>query len=556
MANRELDFQTLNRGATEGLFARHELPSVLVRVVRQGRTGRLTLTDGTKVRTVGFSGGLPTLAGSQVSSEHFGQRLAKLNLITQDDLARVDALMCREPIQFGAAMVRLGIASTAELRRVLTTHHSWLIAQCLNAVEVSVSFAPFVWVAKDPTSLALLQALEDGVRAYGREEIEALWKSAERYRFHATDDDVELVRRLGAPKSVVGLLEGSRSRPRTLAELGSACEDSDPLVMVLSLALAGLWRAELAPGAVAVEPLAPRSAPAPAAAAPRPVDDARPAAPAVKLPPPAGEGASFFDGLPAGREKPKPKEPDWHRAQPPTVVLSEAKLARWSKRVKLDLAREPVIRRPAWRGVGVMLAFAAAALSILWVVSRTERPVGPPHPAEVAEPELLAAPPRGVRIISELATPSAAASEEHVAPQPAPPPATVHPPAASEVVVPRRPRPNGVVAHPAPPPAQAAQPAPEPANELPAAVARTEVEQAVQECRLAALGPEARKAITVCQAVLGKDPRNAQAYRSLGIAYARLSAKAQACESYRRYLRFAPQAPDRAQIEAWLRVCD
>ena len=78
----------------------------------------------------------------------------------------------------------------------------------------------------------------------------------------------------------------------------------------------------------------------------------------------------------------------------------------------------------------------------------------------------------------------------------------------------------------------------------------------LEACTRAARQGSYRQVLTDCQAVLAADPRNALAYRHLGIAYSKLGAKPQACESYRRYLRFAANPPDRPQIEALLRACD
>jgi hypothetical protein len=56
--------------------------------------------------------------------------------------------------------------------------------------------------------------------------------------------------------------------------------------------------------------------------------------------------------------------------------------------------------------------------------------------------------------------------------------------------------------------------------------------------------------------LLKADPRRADVYRVLGIAYSRLRYKTEACESYRRYLQLAPQAPDRGNIEDIVAMCE
>jgi tetratricopeptide (TPR) repeat protein len=67
---------------------------------------------------------------------------------------------------------------------------------------------------------------------------------------------------------------------------------------------------------------------------------------------------------------------------------------------------------------------------------------------------------------------------------------------------------------------------------------------------------EYQEAVSGCLEILELDPQRAGAYRVLGMAYSRLGAKAQACESYRRYIRLAPQASDRSNVENIISLCD
>ncbi|MEZ4271593.1 MAG: protein kinase [Myxococcota bacterium] len=67
---------------------------------------------------------------------------------------------------------------------------------------------------------------------------------------------------------------------------------------------------------------------------------------------------------------------------------------------------------------------------------------------------------------------------------------------------------------------------------------------------------EYQQAVKISRDILRSNPRYALAYRNLGIAYSGLNVRDQACESYRRYLRFSHHAADRAQVEEILRSCD
>ncbi|MFC1610754.1 protein kinase [Myxococcota bacterium] len=57
-----------------------------------------------------------------------------------------------------------------------------------------------------------------------------------------------------------------------------------------------------------------------------------------------------------------------------------------------------------------------------------------------------------------------------------------------------------------------------------------------------------REAVDICNEILRLDRQNAAAYRSLGAAYAGLGVMDQACAAYRRYVRLAPDAPDRESV--------
>jgi len=50
-------------------------------------------------------------------------------------------------------------------------------------------------------------------------------------------------------------------------------------------------------------------------------------------------------------------------------------------------------------------------------------------------------------------------------------------------------------------------------------------------------------------------PSNGSVYKFLGITYAYLQNQNQACANYRKYIKFSPNAPDKAQVEAFLKAC-
>ncbi|HNW81813.1 MAG TPA: hypothetical protein PKG52_02880 [bacterium] len=51
------------------------------------------------------------------------------------------------------------------------------------------------------------------------------------------------------------------------------------------------------------------------------------------------------------------------------------------------------------------------------------------------------------------------------------------------------------------------------------------------------------------------NPSNGPIYKFLGIAYAYLQNQEQACVNYRKYIQLSPNAPDKAQVEAFIKAC-
>lgn len=51
------------------------------------------------------------------------------------------------------------------------------------------------------------------------------------------------------------------------------------------------------------------------------------------------------------------------------------------------------------------------------------------------------------------------------------------------------------------------------------------------------------------------NPSNGSIYKFLGIAYAYLQNQEQACVNYKKYIQLSPNAPDKAQVEAFIQAC-
>jgi outer membrane biosynthesis protein TonB len=117
------------------------------------------------------------------------------------------------------------------------------------------------------------------------------------------------------------------------------------------------------------------------------------------------------------------------------------------------------------------------------------------------------------------------------------------------------PEPKIAKADPKPPPKPSAEPKPPKSADAAAPKPGGENAAKLAEIRKLIGAGDYRQVVVMCTDILKVDPRNAQAYRSLGIAYSGLGAKPQACESYRRYLRLAGNPPDKAQIENILAAC-
>ncbi len=482
-----LDLNSLATAPIEGSFHRFETPALLLRMARERHSGCLTLLDGDRVRTVTFADGIPTSAGSQVPSERLGQRLLKLDLLSQEQLAKVDAVMCAKPVQFGEALLQLGFMQEAELRRTLRTHHNWILAQSLAAAKLETSFSAYGWVAPDPSGLALMQAIEDGVRAYGQATTRALLAHTSTWSFCSSADEVLLLQRLGAPKAMVDMLLHLQDTSCTLAQLVATCPVDDGEIMGLALILSGALRALPNEHSMIAQ-------------VDLPSDEA------------ASANVTFAPlevGGPTLTEPPRPRGGSL-----------------WLADIKRAL------------GPGPFYLASAAVLASLTVIIAIA--VG--SPADDAAP-----PPEATAPASATATPAAKADDLRERPSTAVlREAEGEEPA--EITPPTRPETTSAPAKAARRTAPVKAAAPDKKREL--------ITEHLQSCARAFQRGEYVESVKACRRVLDLDPAHPLAYRYLGIAYAKLGVRKEACESYRRYLRYGDNPPDRQQVEALLRACD
>jgi tetratricopeptide (TPR) repeat protein len=102
-------------------------------------------------------------------------------------------------------------------------------------------------------------------------------------------------------------------------------------------------------------------------------------------------------------------------------------------------------------------------------------------------------------------------------------------------------------------PAPVEKPAPAPARRTVAAADAGDQKRRAQEAYLRGNAKlfegRAPDAIAAFKEALKLDPQNAAAHRGLGLAYAQSGNAGQAVQSFKRYLKVAPTAPDRALIE-------
>ncbi|MEK7705218.1 MAG: tetratricopeptide repeat protein, partial [Myxococcota bacterium] len=503
--------------------------------------------------------------------------------------------------------------------QALDEHRAWLVQQCVQMESAQVTHDATGAVTGDASGLRVLTAIELGVRSYRQADSRALQTQFQSARFALQPGDLELAQELGCSRALLQLLKGVSATPHTFQELIVSSEDDEPEAAALTLILTGLIvphveapkavaaQAAARPGAIDLQQVddflssfnapvaAPPTSPAleqalfgaePARGAPpsRPPDDlgdtparpvrktpvpevprvARPSAagvplmsgtptsqvPGMRLSQVPGMGVSLMPGMPVsqvpgmsmsqvpGMGSPQTGVPDSVYALVPREFLSAVGNASNSaSRLGLYIFLSVLM---------LLVGVGGGGVAVWYVSHRLGAPEGKAAPVVAdAEPQERAAEPA-----TEPATEPEVAKAAPTEPTPVTKPDKRE--SAKTAKVPSPPRTEKPTNRPA-----TAEPTAKPQPKPPAAGGASSEDIAF---RLGLANKllqkrDFKKAIEVCQEVLGMDPRNGQAYRTLGIAYSSLGAKAPACESYRRYLRFAPGAPDRAQIEGLLQSC-
>lgn len=237
----KLDVARIADGPIDGSFQKHELPGLMMRLAGSQRSGRLSLTEAPKVRRViTFADGFPTSAGSSIISEQLGARMLDRGIITPVQEIEIDGVMRSEKLQFGSAMVKLGLLSRDKLRKTLKWHHGWLLVRCLGASATRAAFESSAKVPREAGALSLLNFIEEGIRAYDAEEILALVEQFEGWRFVVAEEQSTLAQQLGCSSSLTQLLEISIGGARSFNDLVACSEDDHPSVPALTLVLTGL----------------------------------------------------------------------------------------------------------------------------------------------------------------------------------------------------------------------------------------------------------------------------------------------------------------------------
>jgi len=668
----------------EGTFSRFEIPSLLMHAPRKATSGALRLVDGPAVRVIGFEAGMPTVAASSLAEERLGALLLERKVIDAAQSARIDALMLKDKVQFGAAAMSLGILTREVINEWLKEQHAIVVAHCLRMKTCRSTFGPLDKLPKTRSGLPFLKCIENGVREYTRADVSHLEEQLGTMRFVVPEGEHQRALHLGCTESLQQLLKMQAGKSKTYAEFIASSEDDEPTVPVLTLILCGLAVPEMGRPKSDVKPHAtpaPAAAPAGAAGGAKMTDvDAflsslskgptpAPAAPVAHAAAPArttgthaavpdlpdlpaavepvrrpatytpavaakstgfGTGAATSQPTPASASSPHPSTAAVHafggagtKAPSPHAGVSAAIP---QAHVQPQAHAQPQAHTPAQpqmqaqapagqvavpggaAGQAAMQYAQSLPTEIMTALARAQRPrsslAGPlaglglflvggvtgaglvlvlqmmrlvsPLTLQPGAAETAASAPAEASTAREsganeggtaTAAPSAPAHASEPSPASAAPakeapreaakepvkeaPAVKEPPPAREPPVAKE-RPAATAAKTKPP-------KPEPAKAEPAAAAPKaaggDLAAKLAQVRKLLAASDHRQVIVVCTEILQLDPRNAAAYRSMGIAYSTLGARPQACESFRRYLRFAGDPPDKAQIEGLLATC-
>ncbi|MBN1961721.1 MAG: tetratricopeptide repeat protein [Deltaproteobacteria bacterium] len=236
----ELDLAKLHSNEINGTFSRLEIPSLIMRAVRQKLTGALKLVEGSNVRMIGFSNGAPTVAASSLSSERLGPLLHERGAISNHLLNQIDEIMHSEGLQFGAAAIKLGVLTKLDLARWLKEQHANVVTQSLNASSVKSTFGPLGKLATNRSGLQLLAAIESGVRAYSLDLIDSIQQKIEGIRFTLQPGALDLALELGCSASISQLLRTQGTEAHSFQDYLASSEDDDPAVPIITLILTSI----------------------------------------------------------------------------------------------------------------------------------------------------------------------------------------------------------------------------------------------------------------------------------------------------------------------------
>jgi hypothetical protein len=514
----------LSTERVEGFFSKHQVPGLLVALARRQRSGRLAATEGATVRTIGVAEGLPVFAVSTATSEHFGRRLVERGFIASDQWATVDSLMRSEGMRFGEALVRLGMMTPARLKEVLDEQRAWIVGKCLEATRLRVRFRPADIVLEEDVPVRLLSLVEDKIRAYSPSDKAALAARFADRSFALVPDAHKLARRLYGSPQLTGLLSAIPAGAFRLRDLMDSSSGDALHSTALTLILTGL----------AIE-----KPTAPASLAPLPVAPTVPAARPTTSPPLAKLDAPHaLSVAPSTVLQPKVKS----NRRPSGVPAAEMASLRASYTDDLPVARRASSHRlavPRWvyYAITVGTLSVGAAIASFLLVSRTwpivaSGPASAPSAAPVTSASAAAEIPALPR--SNTAAPSAPGESPPSLPDDNAPPLEFQP--------------RAVAQHP-----EASQSPEE--TEKRSTTRNDEIEFRLGIARKLLDQHNYVRALEVAHEVLKIDPRNAGAYRVLGIAYSYRGARDMACECYRRYLRFAGNPTDRSKVEQILQTC-
>lgn len=143
----------------------YELAAVLTHLMKKKSSGRLTLKTGEVERTIQLMQGVISSVASKDEREKMVSRFRYRRKLDKQQHAAVQALMQKENLRFGAALLKLKIVDTETFAGMLGEHHAFLLGRCLKAKAVHVSLDTAAKGPADRAPLKFLEAVERSVRA-------------------------------------------------------------------------------------------------------------------------------------------------------------------------------------------------------------------------------------------------------------------------------------------------------------------------------------------------------------------------------------------------------